>query len=99
MIVFRLSRSSNRISPHPRATRRGVACDATSPTVGHFKVVINSGFTFRESANGSNSWQVAELPDYAVIDISVPADKRWPGKVALAGFFGEKWEVLATDGK
>ena len=62
-------------------------------------VVINSGFTFRESANGSNSWQVAELPDYAVIDISVPADKRWPGKVALAGFFGEKWEVLATDGK
>ncbi|HXJ42224.1 MAG TPA: prolyl oligopeptidase family serine peptidase, partial [Bryobacteraceae bacterium] len=62
-------------------------------------VVINSGFTFRESANGSNSWQVAELPDYAVIDISQPADKRWPGKVALAGFFGEKWELLANDGK
>ena len=62
-------------------------------------VVLNSGFTFRESANGSNSWQVAELPDYAVIDVTQPPDRRWPGKVALAGFFGEKWEVLAGDGK
>lgn len=62
-------------------------------------VVINSGFTFRESANGSNSWQVAELPDYAVIDIRQPADKRWPGKVAQAGFFGERWELLANDGR
>ena len=62
-------------------------------------VVINSGFTFRESANGSNSWQVAELPDYAVVDVSVPPDGRWPGKIALAGFFGEKWELLAGDGQ
>ncbi len=62
-------------------------------------VVINSGFTFRDSANSSNSWQVAELPDYAVIDISVPADKRWPGKVALAGFFGEQWQLTSADGR
>lgn len=62
-------------------------------------VVINSGFTFRESANGSNSWQVAELPDYAVIDISTPPGPRWAGKVALAGFFGEKWELMPSDGK
>jgi len=62
-------------------------------------VVLNSGFTFRESANGSNSWQVAELPDYAVIDITQPPDRRWPGKVAAAGFFGEKWELRADDGK
>jgi poly(3-hydroxybutyrate) depolymerase len=62
-------------------------------------VVINSGFTFRESANGSNSWQVAELPDYAVVDLTSPPDSRWPGKIAAAGFFGEKWELLAGDGK
>jgi len=62
-------------------------------------VVINSGFTFRESSNGSNAWQVAELPDYAVVDVTVPPDGRWPGKIALAGFFGEKWEVLANDGQ
>ncbi len=62
-------------------------------------IVINSGFTFRESANGSNSWQVAELPDYAVVDLTTPPNSRWPGRIAAAGFFGEKWELLATDGK
>lgn len=62
-------------------------------------VVINSGFTFRESANGSNSWQVAELPDYAIIDTATPPDARWPGKVVVAGFFGEKWQLLPGDGR
>ncbi len=62
-------------------------------------VVINSGFTFRESANNSNSWQVAELPDYAVVDLTSPPDRRWPGKIAAAGFFGEKWELLPKDGQ
>ncbi len=62
-------------------------------------IVLNSGFTFRESANGSNSWQVAELPDYAVVDVTSPPDQRWPGKMAAAGFFGEKWELLPNDGR
>jgi poly(3-hydroxybutyrate) depolymerase len=62
-------------------------------------VVLNSGFTFRESANSSNSLQIAMLPDYAVVDITTPPDPQWPGKIAAAGFFGEKWELLAGDGK
>ncbi|MDE3196765.1 MAG: hypothetical protein KGN84_10505, partial [Acidobacteriota bacterium] len=62
-------------------------------------IVIDSGFTFRESSNGSNSWQVAELPDYAVVDLTSPPDARWPGKIAAAGFFGEKWELLVDDGR
>jgi hypothetical protein len=62
-------------------------------------VVLNSGFTFRESSNGSNSWQVAELPDYAVVDVTTPPDQRWPGKIAAAGFFGEKWELQPNDGR
>jgi hypothetical protein len=62
-------------------------------------VVINSGFTFRESANNSNSWQVAELPDYAIVDLTSPPDARWPGKIAAAGFFGEKWELIGSDGR
>jgi len=33
------------------------------------------------------------------VDVTVPPDGRWPGKIALAGFFGEKWEVLANDGQ
>ncbi len=55
-------------------------------------VVLNSGFTFRESSNTSNSMQVATLPDYAIVDTSTPPNDKWPGKVLEAGFFGEKWE-------
>ena len=62
-------------------------------------VVINSGFTFREYDYLNNARQVPKLPDYAVIDITIPPNSRWPGKVARAGFFGEKWELLPDDGK
>jgi hypothetical protein len=62
-------------------------------------VVINSGITFREYAEPNNSLQVAYLPDYAVVDLTTPPDVRWPGKIAAAGFFGEKWELLPNDGQ
>jgi len=62
-------------------------------------VVINSGNTFREYAQSTNSFQVAYLPDYAVVDLTTPPDARWPGKIAAAGFFGEKWELQANDGR
>jgi pimeloyl-ACP methyl ester carboxylesterase len=62
-------------------------------------VVLNSGFTFRESAYSNNSLQIAMLPDYAVVDVSAPPDPQWPGKIAAAGFFGEKWELISDDGK
>ena len=56
-------------------------------------VAINSGITFREYAEPNNSLQVAYLPDYAVVDLTTPADMRWPGKIVAAGFFGEKQYV------
>jgi hypothetical protein len=62
-------------------------------------VVINSGFTFREYAMSTNSFQVAYLPDYAVVDLTTPPGPRWPGKIAAAGFFGEKWQLQANDGR
>ncbi len=62
-------------------------------------VVLNSGFTFREYDYLNNARQVPKLPDYAVIDITTPANSRYPGKVVRAGFFGEKWELLKDDGK
>jgi len=62
-------------------------------------VVINSGITFREYAEPNNSLQIAYLPDYAVVDLTTPPDARWPGKIAAAGFFGEKWELLPNDGQ
>ncbi len=55
-------------------------------------VVVNSGFTFREYDYLNNARQISKLPDWAVVDATVAADGRWPGKIAAAGFFGERWE-------
>ena len=56
-------------------------------------VVLNSGFTFRDYAYLNNARQVPMLPDWAVIDLDTPPDAVRPGRVAAAGFFGERWEV------
>ena len=55
-------------------------------------LVINSGFTFREYDYLNNARQIPKLPDYAVVDLSMPPDGRWPGRIAHAGFFNERWE-------
>ena len=34
-----------------------------------------------------------------LVDIAVAPDARWPGRIALAGFFGEQWQLLETHGK
>ena len=57
-------------------------------------VVLNSSFTYREYDYLNNARQVPKLPDYAVFDIRKPATSQAPAAVALAGFFGERWELL-----
>jgi pimeloyl-ACP methyl ester carboxylesterase len=54
-------------------------------------VVLNSGFTFREYDYLNNARQVPKLPDFAVVDIDVPASSRSPGGIVTAGFFTEAW--------
>lgn len=56
-------------------------------------VVLNSGFTFREFDYLNNARQIPKLPDYAVVDITTPPDFRYPGKIVLAGFFNEAWNL------
>jgi pimeloyl-ACP methyl ester carboxylesterase len=56
-------------------------------------VVLNSGPTFREAHDRSNSLQTPKLPDWAVIDLSQPPDDKAPGRVAAAGFFDERWNL------
>jgi dienelactone hydrolase len=56
-------------------------------------IVLNSGFTWKENAALSNSRHVPLLPDWAVLDISVPPTKRMSERVVQAGFFGESWEL------
>ncbi len=56
-------------------------------------VVLNSGFTFREYDYLNNARQVPKLPDFAIIDISVPVSSQLPGRIAAAGFFTEDWQL------
>lgn len=57
-------------------------------------VVLNSGFTFRELDYLNNDRQNAKLPDWAIVDTTVPPSPAAPGGIADAGFFGERWELL-----
>ena len=56
-------------------------------------LVVNSGMTFREFSNVSNSRQIAMLPDWAVLDVSVQDDSIFPGKIVAEGFFDEQWKL------
>lgn len=55
-------------------------------------VVINSGLTFREGHDGTNSQQNPKLPDWAVIGLDQLPDKESPGRIVDAGFFDESWK-------
>ncbi|MGY8769620.1 MAG: carboxylesterase family protein [Pirellulales bacterium] len=56
-------------------------------------LVINSGPTFREDHDRTNSLQNPKLPDWAVIDISEDPNGSTPGIIAAADFFDEKWQL------
>jgi hypothetical protein len=60
-------------------------------------VVLNSSFTFRDYAYLNNARQVPMLPDWAVVDLSTPPNAVWPGKIADADFFDERWRVKVSE--
>jgi hypothetical protein len=62
-------------------------------------IVINSGFTFREAHHLTNAQQTPKLPDWAIVDLSVPPSAYTPGRIAAAGFFGERWELKGAQSK
>ena len=57
-------------------------------------VVINSGLTFREAHDKTNSQQNPKLPDWAFVDVTQPPTDELPGKVLTAGFFDEEWKYV-----
>ena len=56
-------------------------------------VVLNSGYTFRQGSDVTNALQTPKLPDWAIVDVTVPPSAQWPGKIEVAGFFDEAWGV------
>ena len=57
-------------------------------------VVLNSGLTFREAHDKTNSQQNPKLPDWAFVDVTQPPTDELPGKVLAAGFFDEEWKYV-----
>ena len=57
-------------------------------------VVVNSGITFREFSNVSNSRQIAMLPDWAVLDVTSEDDSIYAGAIRAQGFFDESWDLV-----
>lgn len=63
-----------------------------SPFAAGKYVLLNSGTTFREAHDGTNSMQNPKLPDWAVIDVAkAPPTATTPGHVVAAGFMDERW--------
>ncbi|MCO6458191.1 MAG: prolyl oligopeptidase family serine peptidase [Pirellulaceae bacterium] len=58
-------------------------------------LVCNSGPTFREGHDRTNSLQNPKLPDWAVLDLRQPPDELSAGRVVTAGFFDEQWQWQA----
>jgi predicted esterase len=58
-----------------------------------FEVVLNSGLTFREAHDKTNSLQNPKLPDWAILDITQAPNADTAGKVVAADFFDDRWQV------
>ncbi len=57
-------------------------------------VIVNSGLTFRESHDKTNSLQNPKLPDWAILDVTDPPTGESAGKVLAADFFDNDWQVV-----
>jgi len=78
-IWFANSHVLSMIYPNPESSKR--------------YIVLNSGPTFREGHDRTNSLQNPKLPDWAIIDLSqLPSDTA-PGRVVAADFFDEQWNL------
>jgi hypothetical protein len=57
-------------------------------------VIVNSGLTFREAHDKTNSLQNPKLPDWAILDITDPPTAESAGKVLAADFFDSRWRWI-----
>lgn len=56
-------------------------------------IVVNSGLTFREAQDRTNSLQNPQLPDWAIVSLDEPPSARRSGRISAAGFFNDQWQV------
>ncbi|MCB1230334.1 MAG: prolyl oligopeptidase family serine peptidase [Verrucomicrobiae bacterium] len=59
-------------------------------------VVINSGLTFREGHDRTNSLQNPKLGDWAIIALDTDPDAEKPGRIEANGFFDVDWKPIPS---
>lgn len=60
-------------------------------------VVLNSGITNREAHDKSNTLQNPKLPDWVLLDITVPPNEQAPGRIKQAGFSDRRWQLIQPE--
>ena len=64
-----------------------------NPLAANRYIVLNSGPTFRQAHDRTNSLQNPHLPDWNVISLDEPPSASSPGRIAKCGFFDDHWQV------
>jgi len=77
----------------PAAQSVPVLCYPNPMSPGRY-VILNSGLTFREAHDRTNSLQNPKLPDWAILDISEPPNAESAGRVVAADFFDNQWRAM-----
>ncbi|MCC6508863.1 MAG: prolyl oligopeptidase family serine peptidase [Pirellulaceae bacterium] len=72
------------------------ACIMPNPLAPSRYVVVNSGLTFRDAHDRTNSLQNPHLPDWAVFSLDGPRTAAAAGPVLAAGFFNDQWKFDPT---
>ena len=81
-------------APAHNAARQIVCMIRPNPENQKKYLVINSGPTFRENHDRTNSLQNPKLGDWAVIEMTKDPDGEVPGKIISSGFFDEGWRWI-----
>ncbi len=55
-------------------------------------IVLNSGLTFRDAHDRTNSLQNPQLPDWAILSLGGPRSANAAGPVVASGFFNDSWK-------
>ena len=64
-----------------------------NPLASNRYIVLNSGPTFRQAHDRTNSLQNPHLPDWNIISLEEPPSASSPGRIAKCGFFDDGWQV------
>ena len=79
-----------------KAQQHALAMVYPNPEAPHRYLVLNSGSTFREGHDRTNSLQNPKLADWAVLDLTQPPDDLYAGRVVATDFFDEQWRLQSS---